>query len=288
MKKLTTLFFLFALFFQQAQAQYFDVGIFAGTSNYSGDLVTSIPEGPEYHPAFGVFARYNYNRFAAKVHIYKGEVSGSDYYSTVVSGRRQRNLSFESPVLEFGFQAEFSLMEYRFWTNRNSTTPYLFAGISAFQFNPKAEYQGTVYELQAIGTEGQGLPGYEEPYSLTSFAIPMGVGLKLSITKKTNVGVEFGLRKTFTDYLDDVSGNYPDLTTLEEVKGQVAAALSYRAPEYDQFLEVVDPSGKPRGGATYDDWYFFAGLTISVNLGSKKMEERKKKAVLRKKPKMDF
>ena len=289
MRILYTLFFLNVLLITQVNAQYFEVGIFGGVSNYSGDLVGGVPEGPEYNPAYGVFAKYNYKRLAAKVHLYKGEVSGSDFYSTVESGRRARNLSFESPLYELGVQFEFNLLQYRYWTNRNSTTPYLFAGFSGFHFNPKAEYNGVMYELQSIGTEGQGLPGYDAPYSLYSFAIPMGAGLKLSISKSTNIGFEFGVRSTFTDYLDDVSGNYPELDTLEEVKGATAAALSFRGPEYDQFLSVTDPSGRRRGSPEVNDWYLFAGLTVSVNLGiNKNLEDQKKKPVPKKKPKVEF
>ena len=289
MKKLYTLLFLSTLFTVQLKAQYFDVGAFVGTSNYMGDLVGSIPEGPEYHPAYGIFGRYNLNKISTKIHFYKGEVSGSDYYSTVKSGRRKRNLSFESPLYELGLQFEFNFFQYRYWTNKNSTTPYLFAGFSGFYFNPKAEYNGTLYELQPLGTEGQGLPGNPDPYSLFSFAIPMGAGLKLSISKTTNIGMEVGVRSTFTDYLDDVSTNYPDLASLEEVRGATAAALSFRSPEYDQSYLITDPSGKRRGGPDVKDWYLFAGLTISVNLGIKKnMEEQKKKMTPKRKPKIEF
>lgn len=289
MKKIYTLLFLSILINAQVKAQYFDVGAFVGTSNYMGDLVGSIPEGPEYHPAYGVFARYNLNKISAKIHIYKGEVSGSDYYSTVKSGTRTRNLSFESPLYELGLQFEFNLLQYRYWTNKNSTTPYLFAGFSGFYFNPKAEYNGTLYELQPLGTEGQGLSDNPDLYNLFSFAIPMGVGLKLSISKTTNIGMEVGVRTTFTDYLDDVSTDYPDLALLEEVRGATAAALSFRGPEYDQFLLITDPSNTQRGGADVKDWYLFAGLTISVNLGIKKdMVDQKKKMPPKKKPKIEF
>ena len=272
-----------------AKAQYFEAGLFGGTSNYLGDLTTSIPEGPEYRPAYGAFVRYNYHRFAAKLHFYKGDVGGSDYYSTVESGRRERNLSFNSPLYEAGFQVEFNLFKYAIWAKRNSSTPYLFAGFSAFYFNPQAELNGEVYDLQTIGTEGQGLPGYAAPYNNFSYAIPMGGGIKLSLTKEINVGLEGGLRMTFTDYLDDVSGFYPDMNALIEAKGEIARDLSYRAPEYDQFLSISDPSGRGRGNPDVNDFYLFVGLTLSYNFGiTSDFGERKNEPKSKPKPQVEF
>jgi len=202
--------------------------------------------------------------------------------------RRGRNLSFDSPIYEAGFQIEFNLLPYRVWMKKNASTPYIFAGFSGFHFNPTAVLNGTVHELQPLGTEGQGLPGYPERYSLYSYAIPMGGGIRLSLSRQVNIGMEVGARMTFTDYLDDVSGYYPDLTMLGEIS-PVAADLSYRAPEYDSFLLINDPEGGRRGSPDVNDYYLFAGLTISYNFGvTKDFEERKKEPKPKAKPKMEF
>ena len=37
----------------------------------------------------------------------------------------------------------------------------------------------------------------------------MGGGLKIAVNESFNILIEYGIRKTFTDYLDDVSTTYP-------------------------------------------------------------------------------
>ncbi len=74
---------------------------------------------------------------------------------------------------------------------------------------------GEWVDLKPLRTEGQGLiPGREE-YKLTQLNIPMGIGVKYFLTETFHVSSEVLHRKTFTDYIDDVSTNYvdPDIFT---------------------------------------------------------------------------
>ena len=93
----------------------------------------------------------------------------------------------------------------------------------------------------------------------------------MALGKKLNLGFELGFRQTFTDYLDDVSGNYPDLSKLAE-KDPIAAKFSFRTPElFKSSLEF--PSGLKRGDSYKFDMYFFSGITLTFNLADKsKME----------------
>jgi len=144
-------------------------------------------------------------------------------------------------------------------------------------------------ELQPLGTEGQGIAGYDEKYKLFSIGIPAGLGVKFNFNKTVNVGLEMGVRYTFTDYIDDVGGKYPDLGVLKENSGELATLLSYRTPEYDDNI-ITDPAGQFRGGEQQlNDFYFFGGLTLSFNIGQvREFEKRKKKPKKKKKPKMGF
>ena len=128
-----------------------------------------------------------------------------------------------------------------------------------------------------------------QPYQKLSIAIPMGLGVKFNINHVTNIGLEFGMRKTFTDYIDDVSTTYPDLNVLASEVAVFAAALSYRAPEYNPDAPA-DPQGTSRGDATDKDWYFFGGVTFSVNIGKANgfKQNQKKPASRKKVPKMTF
>ncbi len=272
-------------------SQYTEVGIFAGVSNYQGDLTPKNLEVSSYAPAFGAFGRYNFNgHFAAKVHFYKGLLQGSDFNAQVTKGERRRNLSFQSEVYELGAQFEYNFLDFKVAIKDHITTPYIFAGISGFYFNPQAEIGGQWFDLQPLSTEGQGLEGSSaQPYQRVSIAIPMGLGVKFNINHLTNIGLEFGMRKTFTDYIDDVSTTYPDLDLLANEVGDFAAALSYRTPEYDPDAPA-DPQGTSRGNSADKDWYFFGGFTISVNIGKANgFKQNQKKPTSRKKvPKMTF
>ena len=149
-------------------------------------------------------------------------------------------------------------------------TPYVFGGLAVFRFNPythDAAHQKVF--LKPLSTEGQGLDGYNlEPYSLTQVAIPFGGGIKYALTDNIRVGAEVGIRKTFTDYLDDVSTNYADPVDLLEQRGQQAVDFSYRGDEVPGGNPAYPLKGDQRGGANQKDWYYFSGLTLSFRLGS--------------------
>ncbi|MFT6321120.1 MAG: hypothetical protein ACJAT4_002049 [Granulosicoccus sp.] len=291
MKQFITLVIFSVFISTNLSSQYTEVGVFVGVSNYHGDLTPKNLEVSSYAPAFGAFGRYNFNgHLAAKVHFYKGVLQGSDFHAQVTKGERARNLSFRTDIYELGTQFEYNFLDFKVAIKDHITTPYLFAGVAGFYYNPQAEINGQWFDLRLLSTEGQGLEGSSaQPYQNFSIAIPMGLGVKFNINHVTNIGLEFGMRKTFTDYIDDVSTTYPDLNFLASELGDFAAALSYRAPEYN--LDApADPQGTSRGDATDKDWYFFGGVTFSVNIGKANgVKQNQKKPVSRKKvPKMTF
>ncbi|MEM8907341.1 MAG: DUF6089 family protein [Bacteroidota bacterium] len=245
----------------QVQAQQVDVGLFLGISNYQGDLQSKVLGGGENHIAYGVFGRYHmFDYLSFRAHVYKGALSGNDNLQAPESGRRRRNLSFRSDIMELGIQAEFNPLPLLF-EESSIFAPYIFAGVSGFHYKPYAFFEGKWYELQPLGTEGQ---AEGEEYKLFQVAIPMGIGTNIKVSDYSSIGLEFGLRKTFTDYIDDVSGVYPDIDALSETD-PLAAALSYRMPEYYGKDDLPNPAGNQRGSSN-KDWYVFAGMTFSFNL----------------------
>src|SRR3989304_6104795 len=85
-------------------------------------------------------------------------------------------------------------------------------------------------------------------------------GMKVNTAKRIGINFEWGLRKTFTDYIDDVSGKYVDPLLIESEKGPVAAALS------DKSKEAGNNAGKQRGNSYTKDWYSFVGVIITFKL----------------------
>jgi hypothetical protein len=131
------------------------------------------------------------------------------------------------------FQNSASLGEFNVFNLYNiKWTPYFFGGLAVFRFNPYAfDENGEKVFLKPLSTEGQGLDGYNtKPYGLTQFALPAGFGLKYAFDDRVRLGFEVGLRKTFTDYLDDVSTNYADPNDLLAAKGSAGSSfvLSWR------------------------------------------------------------
>ncbi|MEM1320665.1 MAG: DUF6089 family protein [Bacteroidota bacterium] len=268
MKELTTALVLLVLIPSVALAQTYEVGLFMGVSGYQGDLVSKAYEAEDLNLAYGAVFRYNlYQSLSFKAGINKGRISGSDQnVEDDFHGHRSRNLSFESDILEFHVQAEYNLFGYNVLENIRQFSPYVLVGVSAFAFKPRAFYEGRWHELQPLGTEGQGMEGYEAPYKLRQISVPLGCGFKMSISDAVNLAFELGFRKTFTDYLDDVSGQYPDLNALQEARNETAVALSYRRPEVDPGAPI-DPIGGARGNPDNKDWYFFNGFTLTFNIG---------------------
>lgn len=261
---------LFGAFFMPAvSAQRSEFGAMGGCSFYLGDL-NQARLFKDVHPAGGFMFRYNLTpRWAVKADFLFGKLSSSD----IGTDHSTRNLSFSSPLTEFSAEAELNFLKLYNQIGKNRFSPYIFAGITLFSFNPKAELNGVVYDLQSLGTEGQGLEGgADKRYSLTNVAIPFGIGIKFTMGRYFSIGAEWGFRYTFTDYLDDVSTVYYDNDLLRAQRGDVVGDLA------DRTMELVDPitglnlpantAGTQRGNVTNNDLYSFVGVFFTVKFGN--------------------
>ncbi len=258
MKKQVILLF-FCIISLRLLAQYNEVGAALGTTNYLGDLSGQRITNQHYHGSFGIFARHNANkRFSVKASLLKGMISGSDANS-LNEEDRLRNLSFRTHLTELAMTGEMNISEYNIRAGKGSV-PYIFMGLAVTHFNPQAEMRGTWYDLQPMHTEGK-------KYFRNTLAVPFGFGMRFNVSYKLNIGLEFGARFTSTDFLDDVSTFYPDVAGMRSSE-PLSAALSYRTPELTGGFGE-NPVGKPRGDASNNDWYVFAGINVSVNLTDK-------------------
>lgn len=264
------------------KAQHFEVGIGAGISNYGGDLTPDNFGGfmQGTNPSGGAFVRYNaIDYLTVRLGFNYARITGNDRLSSA-SNRRERNLSFHSNLYEFGLIAEGNVLGFQPYNLDRPFSPYIFVGIVMTKFNPKTKFGGVSVPLQPLGTEGQGLPGYESRYKLLEWGIPLGVGVKYALSDKWNIGAEIGARRMFTDYLDDVHGNYVAYDELFAGAGELAAALGNRTGEFLGTNPVQVPTGTPRGENGTTDWYFIFQLTVSYNfidnglIGSRKRSRR--------------
>jgi hypothetical protein len=240
-------------------AQYAEVGASLGFSNYVGELSENRMVMEEFNPLMGIYGKFNATPFLSlKATLAKGTISGSDRNARSAS-IRYRNLNFRSELLEFSITSEVNLSPFNIRAQKTGV-PYIFSGIALSHFNPEAQMNGAWYELQPLRTEGNS-------YRKTSLAIPLGIGMKFNVSYKLNFGFEIGARKTFTDYLDDVSGEYPDILGLR-ITNPSSAVFAYRTPEITGTFGK-NPVGTERGNPDNNDWYLFGGITLSVNLTDK-------------------
>ena len=248
-----------------AIAQRGHLGIFAGASAYSGDLSTKPFPRKVTNGVLGI--TYNYeisDLIMLRTGFTYSIVGGADRYNEKPT-LSLRNLSFETRIFELSVIGEYHLLNL----NYSRYTPYVFAGLAVYKFNPYAyAANGQQVFLQPLSTEGQGLSGYPDrkPYSLTQLAIPFGGGVKFVLTKKLRVGAELGLRKLFTDYFDDLSTKYIDPADLLAAKGQLAVDMSYRGDEVEGGNPLYPGKSDKRGNPKSDDYYYFAGVHLTYLL----------------------
>ena len=252
-----------------ASSQQLHADLYAGAANYQGDLQGKVFTFDRAGGAAGVGTSYDLtNRFILRAAASFARIQGSDKYNTAGKGVEQRNLDFKTNILEGQLALEFNLLDLY----DKGFSPYLFAGGAIFHYNPYTfDARGTKVFLQPLGTEGQGLPQYPDrkPYNLTQFAIPFGGGIKLALSENIQLGIEFGFRKLFTDYLDDVSSFYADSALLAAGHGPQSADLAFRGDELAGGSAYPKP-GSERGNPKMKDWYYITGLRMSYLLGTGK------------------
>lgn len=253
---------IFSLFFCTVNAQDFHLDFFAGTSNYQGDLQDNGFPFNQAHLAGGIGLSYDLtDHFSLRTGITLGKLSADDK----LGRNKNRNLNFASSLVEANIEVQYFITPLL----QHSLAPYLFTGIAVYHFDPYThDTTGTKYYLKPLSTEGEGFLAGVKNYNLTQMAIPIGVGVKLNLSENINAGLEVGLRKLFTDYLDDVSTTYVDESLLLANRGAKAVELAYRGNELKNGVQTYPVAGAKRGSPKAKDMYYFTGLTLSFRLGS--------------------
>lgn len=237
-----------------------EIGFMGGGTYYIGDLNPS-KQFQNTQIAGGLMFRHTiHSRFSIRASLLYGSVKADDALSNNLL-LNNRNLSFSSSIFELSTNVEFTYLPFEVGHNKYKGTAYLTVGLGVFKMNPMTTYEGNNIALQPLGTEGQSSSlGASQSYSLNQLCIPFGIGVKGSLSKRLALSVEFGIRKTFTDYLDDVHSNtYVNTAQLSDVNGTISSSLSNRSLDGNNNGFRGDPSTK--------DWYIFSGVMLSIRLG---------------------
>lgn len=234
----------------------------------------------------GLFANlYPAEWLGFRVAVNHGKIEGFDEIIKDYGGRewsrKNRNLQFQSSILEAYVAAEFypTVFFEKYEELQGKLRPYGVIGIGLFKFNPKGEYfdaggRSRWVELQPLHLEGQGMAEYPDrkDYKLTATEIPMGFGAKYYLKENFYVGLEVLHRKTFTDYIDDVSTTYIDgnlfSNYLTPAQAQMARQLYFR----ETFSAgAQNPATRPslneqRGNPNQNDGFFSTILKMGWRL----------------------
>ena len=280
-------------FFSQVKNKYkyeFIGGI--GPTGFMGDLGGAIGNGTHFVRDYNFNStRFNINTgirykkkgssFAFKGMLTYAMVSGDDALTQDLI-RHNRNLNFRSPIIELSAQAEYyfidektkalySLAGLKSKKKKRKLGVYIFSGIGLFFYNPKEKLNGEWYSIKKNHTEGQGLPGGPKQFSNFNVAIPVGLGFHYAVNKRWSIGAEFGVRKTFTDYIDGVSGKYYDNAKIAQAYGTTAAKL---ADPNIGLIPGATNAGQERGNPKYKDSYMF----LTINVGYKFTKQHRTRA----------
>lgn len=252
---------LFTLLFlgrnQSGYAQFHEAGVFTGGMGFVGDVgetkgLNSLSNLKFTH---GIVYKYNIDAYISlRASFTKGEILADDVDAEEVF-KQKRGLDFSSEIKEFAAIIEYNFFKAKRGQEDRHHTPYIFAGLSYFSFNPQSEYLGVTYDLQELGTEGQLLNGNDDRYTLNQLAIPFGMGYKVNMGKKWRLTAEFNLRKTFTDYLDDASGDYA-FSTFNTVN-QSDATLYFSDPTANGSI------GRQRASSNNTDWFYTTTFSLT-------------------------
>lgn len=274
--KMSSIAILFSAF-NTSRAQVELIGTL-GTSHFLGDLGGKPSLGTNDFSdlnwqstryVMGLGARVNMgHRFALRASGYYTRLYGDDKYTNNLE-RNMRNLSFFSnvlgadAVLEFHFRTRNTRYADRHW--------YIFGGAGYFKFNPKTRYDGDVVALQPLGTEGQFFMAGKQPYKLSSFTIPFGVGYKFKVFSSGYLSLQIDARKTYTDYIDDASTQFVDKNLLLASNGPTAVALSDRSNPDGRIIGFSDP-GAIRANPNNNDNFFFFSISYNHVFGDTEKE----------------
>jgi hypothetical protein len=242
-----------------SSAQKNELGIFVGSSGYYGDIGHNQIGAIFSHqsPAIGLSHKINFHDYLSfRSSILYGTLKADDALSNDPN-TQSRNLSFQSQIIDINMGFEFNFKKFKIHRRKTIYSPYIFAGLSFFTFNPQAQNNLDQWvDLQSLGTEGQETEANSnKKYKLNSFAVPFGIGYKANLNEKIALSIEWIWRTTATDYIDDVSGYYVNSSLLSDEAAEMANQST------DDAI-----TGKRRGNPNNNDWYNFTGFTISYKI----------------------
>lgn len=263
MKVWSHLIILIGLFSLPLSAQRgVELGGWLGGAHYFGDI-NNLYRLNEPGLALGGIFRYNFNsRLFMQGQANYARIRGNDSKSSNSFDIR-RNLGFFSDIFEISPSIGLNFFEFIHGREGYQISPYMTGGFSVFQYSPKRSFEGEIYRLREIGTEGQ-VSGQE--YGTISGAWTFSFGVRIDLNYRWSINADVNARFAFTDYLDDVSTVYTDVNRLLNQKGPAAAFFADPSiPDAEN--QKVGVRGFQRGDSKENDMFVTAGISLLYYFG---------------------
>jgi len=185
MKQLLVIFLIGFLAIKALAQPSVDVGVFVGAGTYFGDM-TKIDFQKSINPAYGGFVRFNFNpRYALRFNVINGTIGAQGEYDYQPQNPNPNDLSwnFKKNVLDISLNFEWNYLKYIVGDKETHWSTFIFGGVG----------------MQTFKYSIAGIDGSE-----IAPTIPFGLGVKYNLSKRWGIGIEGGLRKSFSDKLDNL------------------------------------------------------------------------------------
>jgi hypothetical protein len=244
-----------------------ELGYQLGAMWYTGDLNPGNMFRGVSHVAQGGYYRHNLNtRISFRGQFLQGKIEmwDADHPN---AWQQDRNLHFRNQINEYSLLTELNYRDHAVGNPKRTMVPFLFAGLAVYTHDPEGQdVYGNWQPLQPMGTEGQGWFQEVENYLTWGVALPYGLGWKGNLGSGMSFQFEWGARKVWTDYLDDVSSVYMNPSLLREARGQIAVQFADRAVDRElpigQSVEGLQ-RGDPGRNDRYGYFLFSLGFRVS-------------------------
>ena len=231
------------------------------------------------HPAFALRGMLNYGSlFATDAWNYdlakKNTTQGQDAYQRYARAQDAKDIVFESSLLMEVTPLRMN-PESRLAHKRGQ--PYLELGVTYHHFTPYSTVAASPTWVQTynLDLEGQGWgAGYPKAYKLWQFAIPLGLGYRWDLGQHLNLGLEWLWRKTFTPYLDGVSGPYIGNAAFQAHLSPSQAILAEQVESKSVYTGLSQPNtpGTLRGTEGFKDSYSTISIVFYYKVTSRNRE----------------
>ena len=172
---------VFACFYLFSVGQEKGIGVFLGTSYYNGDLNKFIPFNPPA-PAFGIMYTHDMSvKSTMRIYANRGSLSGK--------AKDTIGTDFKTTFYDLGFMFEINAKNFSY------------SGYNVTRLSPFFE----------VGAAVLYAPTTSNPIV---FSIPIGVGIKYAMSRKSILAFEWNYHLTGSDFLDLYSPEEANSSTI--------------------------------------------------------------------------